>query len=91
MINREQQTLIITMEECAEVAQMCSKILRFRHMDSELQHQEKTILLSEEVGDLLLMVDLLAREGLIDLDIAMSHRDVKRQKLSTYSNLFDGD
>ena len=46
---KEQQLFVITMEECGELAQVCSKALRKRTTD--LQN------LKDEIGDVYAMID----------------------------------
>jgi NTP pyrophosphatase (non-canonical NTP hydrolase) len=59
-MTREQHLLTILAEECAEVAQRCSKAVRFgldeRQPD---QPHDNTTRLEGELGDLLGMVDML--------------------------------
>lgn len=87
-MNKTQETLVITMEECGEVIQECSKMLRFGHKDSEEQTTDKVERLSKEVGDLMLMIDLLIEQKLIDPTIVCNQKMLKQEKLKTYSGLF---
>ena len=48
---KKQQLFVITMEECGELAQVCSKALRKRTTD--LQN------LKDEIGDVYAMIDLM--------------------------------
>jgi NTP pyrophosphatase (non-canonical NTP hydrolase) len=66
--------LIVTMEECGELVQACSKV--YRHGNTE----EDRKLLSEEVGDVLAMMNLLCEEGLVDLDIVERKREAREKK-----------
>jgi NTP pyrophosphatase (non-canonical NTP hydrolase) len=90
-MNKQEQILMITAEESAEVIQEISKIFRFgidATHKSGVKHREK---LEEEVGDLLCMVDLLIEAGIIDnenVEIAMRN---KRDKLKVYSTIFNED
>jgi NTP pyrophosphatase (non-canonical NTP hydrolase) len=76
------ETLIITQEECAEVIQVISKIMRFGLDEND--HR-----LESELGDLLCMVDLLMEQNIIDpykLEIA---KHAKRNKLKKWSNILE--
>ena len=49
-INKLQQLMIITAEECGELTQRCSKIIRKYKKFSEIEDNQRNKLL-EEVGD----------------------------------------
>ena len=68
MINKKldynTELMLITMEECGELIEACSKTIRCE----DYVDDEKMI---EEVGDVLLMIDLIIDRGLVrreDLD-----------------------
>ena len=65
--------LIVAMEEAGEFAQECSKVYRHNGGKHELK------CLSEEVGDLQAMINLLTEAGYVDLKIAEQKR-VSREK-----------
>jgi|TARA_R100000030_G_scaffold37362_2_gene28056 NTP pyrophosphatase (non-canonical NTP hydrolase) len=65
--------LIVAMEEASEFAQACSKV--YRHNGGK--HERKC--LSEEVGDLQAMINLLTEEGFVDLEVVEKKR-IKREK-----------
>ncbi len=74
------ELLIILMEECAEVQQACSKVLRYG--------DEKNISdLVSEVGDLQCMINLLASN--LDISEKQMYNAIhnKRKKLVKWSNL----
>ena len=62
------------MEECGELVQACSKV--YRHGNKK----EDRKLLSEEVGDVLAMMNLLCDAGLVDLDEKRKAREKKHGK-----------
>lgn len=75
------EVLTITQEECGELVQVISKVRRFG-MDSNRDH------LVKEAGDVLCMIDLLIEQGIIskyELDEAVK---AKREKLCVWSNIF---
>ena len=74
------ELLVILMEECAEVIQEASKLIRFPEND--------TSKLTKELGDLQFMMNLTANHlGIDPVDIRVQ-MDKKRKKLETYSSLF---
>lgn len=75
-MNEHDELLVIFMEECAEAAQQASKQIRFGSSN-----------LSKELGDLLCMVDLMDKYGLLDQDEVMDQIEAKRKKLKNWSNL----
>lgn len=66
--------LIVTMEECGELVQACSKV--YRHGNKKADRK----LLSEEVGDVLAMMNLLIEEGLVDISIVNKKRRRRERK-----------
>lgn len=75
MIDYNTHLLIVAMEEAGEFIQACSKV--YRHNGGE--HEVKC--LSEEVGDVQALINLLTEKGLIDLNIANTKRIAREQKL----------
>tara|TARA_B100000029_G_scaffold511894_1_gene607106 strand:- start:98 stop:328 length:231 start_codon:yes stop_codon:yes gene_type:complete len=71
---KKTELLIITMEECGELVQACSKV--YRHGNKKRDRK----LLSEEVGDVLAMMSLLIEEGLVDLNIVNAKRITRELK-----------
>ena len=87
-MNKAQETLVTTMEECGEVIQECSKMLRFGHADNDEQSADKVERLSKEVGDLMLMIDLLVEQKLVNPTIVCNQKIAKEEKLKIYSSLY---
>jgi hypothetical protein len=89
MNDKQQEILVITQEECAEVIQEISKIFRFginqAHKEGML-HQEK---LETEVGDLLCMISLMTQHGLIRSDQVTTAVENKQTKLKQWSKIYD--
>tara|TARA_Y100000996_G_C21983496_1_gene421480 strand:+ start:40 stop:288 length:249 start_codon:yes stop_codon:yes gene_type:complete len=75
MIDYNTHLLIVAMEEAGEFIQACSKV--YRHNGGE--HEVKC--LSEEVGDVQALINLLTEKGLIDLNIANNKRITREYKL----------
>ena len=88
MTNSEKQILLICQEECAEVTQAISKVFRFGY-DSVYNDRTNHQRLTEEVGDLLAMIDLMFENGIIDEAAANMAATQKKIKLKKWSNIFD--
>ena len=79
----DQELLTVTMEECAEVTQACSKVIRFGSSLKNLDSLEK------EIGDLLCMLDLVQQYDLISWSRVENYAEAKREKLKKFSNLIE--
>lgn len=79
------EALIILAEECAEVQQEVSKILRFGPEESNLKNLEA------EIGDVIALMVVLAHQGLINEDNIMRRVPAKLRKLKKWSNIKDLD
>ena len=77
-----QELLTITMEECGELIQECSKAIR---MDNYHDNEK----LTDEVGDVMCMIELLHEFDLISWDEVDDRVKVKRDKLRKWSDLVD--
>jgi len=77
----KQQLLSITMEECGELTQVCSKILRFGF------EPDKKDELVKEAGDVLAMIQLMVEYGWITQEQLDNRIPIKRNKLKTYSDI----
>ena len=86
-MNKQQETLVITMEECAELSQACSKLIRFK--DERTAEDVKN--LQDEIGDLMCMIEILKEKGLVDDKQIAERINVKREKLKKWSSLFNED
>ena len=71
------------MEECGEVIQQASKILRF----GKTLPSDKEKSLAKELGDLFCMIELLEEYGTVSRVIVDYHCNAKREKLKEWSNL----
>ena len=90
MNNKENEIMDILQEECAEVIQAVSKCRRFGingiHLKLEKSNREN---LTEEVGDLLCMIDLLIEHGIVDDKEVYIARAAKEEKLKKWSMIYD--
>ena len=83
MDNQLQELLTITMEECGELIQACSKAIRC----DDYHDNEKLI---EEIGDVMCMVELLQQYDLVSYQEIDERVIEKRNKLKKWSNLLNG-
>jgi len=81
-MNKREELLVITMEECAEVSQACSKMLRF---NEQVDYEN----LQDEIGDLMCMVELLKEQGIVTNNQIVKRMKVKREKLKKWSSLIN--
>lgn len=88
MNSSQKEILLIAQEECAEVTQAISKVFRFGmdaiHVDASNQER-----LTEEVGDLLCMIELMVESGMIKRSEMLNAAGNKRKKLIQWSNIFN--
>ena len=82
------EAMRITQEECAEVIQAISKVFRFG-IDGVHEGKTNRESLTEEVGDLLCMINLLTESGILDETKVKFCSLKKREKLEKWSNVFD--
>lgn len=80
MDNTLQELLTITMEECGELIQACSKAIRC----DDYHDNEKLI---EEVGDVMCMIELLQQYDLVSYQEIEERVIEKRNKLRKWSKL----
>ena len=88
-MNKLQQLMVITMEECGELTQVCSKTIRkFEDFEEISKDQRKKLI--EEAGDVYAMLQLMIQNGLFEYyDLEIRAKE-KHKKLKKWSNLFDG-
>ena len=83
MKNKTQEMLIITMEECGELVQACSKVIRTKGRAKYRRN------LRDEIGDVMCMIEILKMSGIVtDAQIQERMAD-KRKKLEKWSNIFN--
>lgn len=74
------------MEECGEMVQACSKVIRTMKGDEVDEYWVKK--LQDEVGDVSCMIDILFMTGLVTRDQIDDRKKVKKRKLNKWSNIF---
>jgi NTP pyrophosphatase (non-canonical NTP hydrolase) len=87
-INTLQQLMTITMEECGELTQRCSKIMR-KYETLDLIEEEQRVKLVEELGDVFCMMELMVEHGITDWIELQDRADVKVEKLKKWSTLIN--
>lgn len=87
-INKLQQLMIITAEECGELTQRCSKIVRKYGDKTEIEDDQRNKLL-DEVGDVYCMIDLMCEHGILDWKHVYARSGAKKDKLKIWSDLID--
>ena len=87
-INKLQQLMTITMEECGELTQRCSKIMR-KYETLDLIEEEQRVKLVEELGDVFCMMELMVDHNITDWIELQERADVKLEKLKKWSTLVE--
>lgn len=87
MEDNQNEVLLIAQEECAEVTQAISKVFRFG-IDAEHNGKTNRERLTEEVGDLYCMLELMISVGILDVAAVKKAADAKNEKLLKWSNIF---
>ena len=82
LMDKLQELLTITMEECGELIQECSKSIRKK----DYYGNER---LTEEVGDVMCMIELLHEYDLVSYTDIEERVKVKRNKLKQWSDLIE--
>ena len=82
MNNKLQELLTITMEECGELIEACSKAIR---CDTYYNNDK----LTEEVGDVMCMIELLHEYDIISYNDVDARIKVKKEKLKKWSDLIE--
>ncbi len=73
------ELMLITMEECGELVEACSKAVRCEDYTIDR--------LTEEAGDVLCMLDLMKKNGILNERELNNRIQTKRMKLMKWSNL----
>ena len=87
-LDARQQLLVITMEECGELIQACSKLLRRNELYGNSAEVNN---LKTEISDVMCMIMLMAEWDVISHTEMENLIDAKRKKLSKWSQLVDPD
>ena len=78
-MTKKEELMVITMEECGELIQECSKSIRMQEYNrSELK---------EELSDVMCMLELMVEYGIISKKDLSNGSQLKKMKLMKWSNL----
>jgi NTP pyrophosphatase (non-canonical NTP hydrolase) len=83
----QEEIMAITQEECAEVIQALSKVMRFG-LNTSHNGRTNRAHLEEEVGDLMCMFQLMDEYDMVDWSKVSLAASAKRKKLQKWSNIF---
>ncbi len=81
-LDYETELLVITMEECGEMIEACSKAIRC----NSYYRNEKLV---EEVGDVMCMLELLEENNIINWTDVDERVFKKKKKLMRWSNIYN--
>ena len=86
MINKKldynTELMLITMEECGELIEACSKTIR---CEDYVNHPK----MIEEVGDVLMLIEIIIGRGLVKQEDIDARKKTKLEKLKKWSNLIN--
>ncbi len=78
-MTKKEELMIITMEECGELIQECSKAIRMKEFDRNE--------LKEELSDVMCMLELMIEYGIITRMELSNGSQLKKLKLLKWSKL----
>ena len=81
-MTQREEALVILMEECGELTQACSKMIRSGG-DTKYERQ-----LQDEVGDVLALIEVLKISGIVTDKQIEDRMKVKKEKLMKWSMLY---
>jgi NTP pyrophosphatase (non-canonical NTP hydrolase) len=84
-MKKREEMLVITMEECGELIQACSKMIRTKGKTKYLRN------LQDEVGDVMTMIEIMKMSGLVTDEQIADRMKEKKEKLMKWSMLFSED
>ena len=79
-MNELEELMVVTMEECGELIQECSKAIRKNKYYDNYK-------ITEEVGDVMCMLELMHEFDLFSWDDVDERVELKREKLKKWSKL----
>ena len=84
-MKKREEMLVITMEECGELIQACSKMIRSKGKTKYLRN------LQDEIGDVMTMIEIMKMSGLVTDEQIADRMKEKKEKLMKWSMLFSED
>lgn len=88
MTDPVQEIFDILQEECGELITSISKVRRFGIDNSYKDGGSQREHLTQEAGDVLLMIDLLVERGILDREQLEAAKHRKSEKLKVWSNIY---
>jgi len=89
MYNKTDEIMGILQEECAEVVVAVSKVRRFGLDKSYKEGGSQRDHLTQEVGDVMLMIELLVEQGVLTVDEIDRAKQRKAEKLKIWSRIYE--
>ena len=77
-MKKREEMLVITMEECGELIQACSKVIRTKGKTKYLRN------LQDEIGDVMTMIEIMKMSGLVTDEQIADRMVEKKEKLSYF-------
>ena len=84
-MKKRDEMLVITMEECGELIQACSKMIRSKGKTKYLRN------LQDEIGDVMTMIEIMKMSGLVTDEQIADRMVKKKEKLMKWSMLFSDE
>ena len=84
-MKKRDEMLVITMEECGELIQACSKMIRSKGKTKYLRN------LQDEIGDVMTMIEIMKMSGLVTDEQIADRMVEKKEKLMKWSMLFSDE
>lgn len=84
-MKKREEMLVITMEECGELIQACSKVIRTKGKTKYLRN------LQDEIGDVMTMIEIMKISGLVTDEQIADRMVEKKEKLMKWSMLFSDE
>jgi len=78
--SKQEECLVILMEECGELIQECCKMMR--------KNDYNSVDFTKEVGDVIAMLQIAQELGLFTEQQVVERAAVKKAKLTKWSNLY---
>jgi len=81
-LDQRQQLMVVTMEECGELVQACSKVLRRQELYADTKYVQN---LKDEIGDVYTMINLLVEHDVVswtDLEERVNYKKIKLKQWS---------
>lgn len=89
IVSNHQEIMDILQEECGELIVAISKVRRFGLYNMYKEGGTQKEHLIQEAGDVLLLIDLLKKEGIFTDHELEKAKERKLEKLKVWSNIFE--